>query len=69
MSCDCDGSDDVVTALEQSRLTREDLTAYQRDELTILDLTVEADADLDPASINDFGTLAVELVWAPDVDT
>lgn len=66
--CDCGDATGAVRALERSRLSREDLAAYQRGELSMADLTAKVDADLDPGAIDGLGTLATELTRALDVD-
>lgn len=66
VGCACADGTDAVRALERSPLTREDLAAYQRDEVTMAELTAKADADLDPGAIDDLGTLAAELTRALD---
>lgn len=59
--CDCGDVADAARALERSRLSREDLAAYQRGELSMAELTAKTEADLDREAIDDLGSLVTAL--------
>jgi hypothetical protein len=64
VGCGCGASGEARSVLEQSSLTREDVAAYQRGEVTMAELTATVDVDLDPDRIDDARTLVEELAAA-----
>ena len=64
VGCGCGASGEAQSVLDQTSLTREDVAAYQRGEVTMADLTAKVDANLDPDRIDDARTLVEELATA-----
>lgn len=64
VGCGCGANGEAERVLEQTSLTREDVAAYQRGELTMTELTATVDVDLDPDRIDDARTLVEELAAA-----
>jgi hypothetical protein len=64
VGCGCGASGETESILEQTSLTRDDVVAYQRGEVTMAELTAKVDVDLDPDQIEDARTLVEELAAA-----
>ena len=64
VGCGCGASGEAERVLEQTSLTREDVAAYQRGELTMTELTAKVDVDLDPDRVENARTLVEELAAA-----
>lgn len=61
VGCGCDVSAEAVTALDDSALSREDIAAYRRNEITMPELLADLDLDVDPAAVDGLTGLAEAL--------